>query len=52
MYGFNIPRHIVSILSIAQLNVLTVLYPTALLGMNIIMYAMLKWRRFHGSNLK
>jgi hypothetical protein len=48
MYGFNIPRHVVSILSIAQLNVLTVLYPAALLGMNVIMYAMLKWRRSRG----
>ena len=45
MYGFNIPRHIVSIASIAQLNMLTVLYPAALLAMNIVMYIMLKIRR-------
>lgn len=45
MYGFNIPRHVVSIASISSLNILTVLYPAALLAMNIIMYAMLKTRR-------
>lgn len=48
MYGFNIPRHMVSIASIAQLNILTVLYPAALLGMNVVMYVMLKMRRSKG----
>jgi hypothetical protein len=47
MYGFNIPRHVVSIMSIANINILTALYPAALLAMNIIMYVMLHARR-HG----
>ncbi len=45
MYGFNVPRHVVSIMSISSFNMLTVLYPAALLAMNLVMYAMLKLRR-------
>lgn len=45
MYGFNIPRHMISMAAIAQFSVLTVLYPAALLAMNVIMYIMLKVRR-------
>jgi chromate transport protein ChrA len=45
MYGFNIPRHVVSIFSIAQINMLTVLYPSALLVMNVVMYVMLHIRK-------
>lgn len=46
MYGFNIPRHVISIFSIANLSVVTALYPCGLLLMNIITYVMLKMRRW------
>lgn len=45
MYGFNIPRHICSIASLQILSPVTVIYPAALLLMNIVMYGMLKLRR-------
>lgn len=45
MYGFNIPRHLLSIASIQSYTVVTVLYPAALFVMNISMYLMLKIRR-------
>lgn len=45
MYGFNIPRHMITLSAIAHFSVITALYPAALLGMNIIMFTMLKFRR-------
>ncbi len=45
MYGFNIPRHVCSLFSIANFTFITAVYPAALLVMNVIMYAMLKLRR-------
>ena len=47
MYGFNIPRHIVGILAIANVSTVTVLYPAALLLMNAGMFVMLKTRRLY-----
>lgn len=44
MYGFNIPRHVISIASLSVISITTTLYPAALLLMNVIMYGMLKWR--------
>lgn len=48
MYGFNIPRHMLSIASIQTISIVTALYPAGLLMMNIGMYAMLKTRRAVG----
>jgi hypothetical protein len=45
MYGFNIPRHIVTLAALSHISLVTALYPAALLVMNIIMYVMLKMRR-------
>lgn len=45
MYGFNIPRHLISLLALQTVSLITTLYPAALLIMNIIMYVMLKIRR-------
>lgn len=45
MYGFNIPRHAISILSIDVISPVTVLYPAGLLAMNLVMYFMLRMRR-------
>ena len=45
MYGFNIPRHCVSLAALNTISVTTALYPFALLLMNIGMFIMLKGRR-------
>jgi hypothetical protein len=45
MYGFNIPRHTLTLAAISTVSVTTVLYPAALLLMNALMYLMLKLRR-------
>lgn len=45
MYGFNVPRHMLSIASLQTLSWVTALYPAALLLMNAVMYVMLKFRR-------
>lgn len=47
MYGFNIPRHIISIAALSQISIVTALYPFGLLLMNIVMFVMLKARRIH-----
>ena len=45
MYGINIVRHAVAIAAIANISVITTLYPVMLLVMNAGMYIMLKYRR-------
>lgn len=45
MYGFNIPRHCASLLSLQVFSPVTALYPGMLLVMNTVMYIMLKLRR-------
>jgi hypothetical protein len=45
MYGFNIPRHMITIAALQTVSPTTAIYPAALLAMNAIMYAMLKARR-------
>jgi hypothetical protein len=45
MYGFNIPRHVITILAITNLSLTTWLYPAGLLVMNLVMFVMLKTRR-------
>jgi len=45
MYGFNLPRHVVTLAAISQFSFVTALYPAALLAMNLVMYVMLKARR-------
>lgn len=45
MYGFNIPRHVMTLAAISNFSLVTALYPAALLAMNVIMYVMLKLRR-------
>lgn len=47
MYGFNVPRHFMSIAALSSISVTTALYPCALLLMNMGMYIMLKSRRMH-----
>jgi len=47
MYGFNIPRHALTLLAISNVSVVTMLYPAALFLMNCVMYVMLKLRRTH-----
>ena len=44
MYGFNIPRHGIALLSLQTVTWVTALYPAALFVMNVGMYAMLKLR--------
>lgn len=47
MYGFNIPRHFISICALSQISLTTALYPCGLLLMNLVMFIMLKMRRRH-----
>jgi hypothetical protein len=47
MYGFNIPRHMMSLAALSQISVTTALYPCALLLMNAGMFIMLKGRRMY-----
>jgi hypothetical protein len=45
MYGFNVPRHAITLAAINQYSVTTVLYSAFLLFMNAAVYVMLKARR-------
>lgn len=47
MYGFNIPRHMVSLAALSHVSTTTALYPFALLLMNLGMFVMLKSRRMY-----
>ncbi|NBX66857.1 MAG: hypothetical protein EBQ96_07675 [Proteobacteria bacterium] len=45
MYGFNVPRHMLSVAAIANYSLVTTLYPAMLVFLNALMYIMIKLRR-------